>query len=539
MVLVGLFPQAYSVHAQEQNFRVVGTIVAGSSKVPLARAQVFIEGTNGLKFEAGILTDAQGRFGFDHVVPGKYLLSARARGYPQQTFQQHENFATGIAVGTGLNSENIVFGLFAGASIEGQVIDEFNEPIREAEVMLFREGINNGSESIRMQTQATTDDEGHYRFGQLQSGHYYVAVIAQPWYAQHTRVQSGQGPSNSAGGIRTLTEQNASLDVVYPITYYSGEINSAKASTITLQHGERANANFTLQPIPALHLRLTAPLMDLSQNVGVRISQPTFGGLEVPLPAQWTGVDKGFIDVGGIPPGHVILGLDAPLAQGSKEGLSWRQDIDAYTDATVSIPELTSTVTLNGTVKNTGTNGLPQAAEIEIRDQRSGATLSARITAKGTFEFQNPGVKPGKYDLAILNTPEFFVVHVSAIGAKVSGQSVEIGNEQPVQLTVEVATGMGRVDGVALRDGKPAGGIMILLVPQDFEGESPLLRRDQSDSDGTFTLIAVPGRYTLVAVDDGWDKEWATPSVLNMLLKKGEIVEVSPNGKYTTKVKVQ
>jgi hypothetical protein len=65
------------------------------------------------------------------------------------------------------------------------------------------------------------------------------------------------------------------------------------------------------------------------------------------------------------------------------------------------------------------------------------------------------------------------------------------------------------------------------------------LRQDQSDSDGTFSLTAVPGRYTLVAVENGWDKEWASPSVMKMWLKAGEPVEVAPDGKYTIKVKVQ
>jgi hypothetical protein len=233
------------------------------------------------------------------------------------------------------------------------------------------------------------------------------------------------------------------------------------------------------------------------------------------------------------------VNLDSPLDPERKDRRSWRQDIEANRDTTVNMTEVTSTVAVSGIVKSTGTNGLPQAAGIGIRDQKSGANLFARVSTDGKFEFQNPGVQPGKYDLTILNTPRFFVAHVAAIGAKVSGRSIEIASGQPVQLTVEVATGMGRVEGVALRDGKPAGGIMIMLVPEDSENESPLLRRDQSDSDGTFSLTAVPGRYTLVAVENGWDKEWASPSVMKKWLKAGEPVEVAPDGKYTIKVKVQ
>ena len=43
-------------------------------------------------------------------------------------------------------------------------------------------------------------------------------------------------------------------------------------------------------------------------------------------------------------------------------------------------------------------------------------------------------------------------------------------------------------------DGKPLAGAMILLVPEDAEMNLPKFRRDQSDSDGTFTAARRPAR---------------------------------------------
>jgi hypothetical protein len=231
--------------------------------------------------------------------------------------------------------------------------------------------------------------------------------------------------------------------------------------------------------------------------------------------------------------------MDTQLTPAGEQRLSWRQEVDANQNSPINITEATVTVAVSGIVKNTGTKALPQSAAIGIHDQQNGETIVARIAPDGKFEFQNPAVKPGKYDLSMLNTPEFFVVRIAAVGAKVSGRNIEIGGAQPVQLLVEVGAGMGRIDGVALRDGKPSGGVMILLVPKDFENQTPLLRRDQSDSDGTFTLSAVPGEYTIVAVENGWDQEWANPALVKTWLKTGEPVEVAPNGKYTIKVNVQ
>ena len=56
----------------------------------------------------------------------------------------------------------------------------------------------------------------------------------------------------------------------------------------------------------------------------------------------------------------------------------------------------------------------------------------------------------------------------------------------------------------------------------DHPGENTILfRRDQSDSDGTFTLAGIlPGHYRVIAIKHGWELEWAKPSVLAPFLVK-------------------
>jgi hypothetical protein len=96
------------------------------------------------------------------------------------------------------------------------------------------------------------------------------------------------------------------------------------------------------------------------------------------------------------------------------------------------------------------------------------------------------------------------------------------------------------VDGIALNDDHPAAGVIIVLVPQNLVGNLSLVRRDQSDSDGTFTLPDVlPGSYTVVAIRNGWDLEWANPAVLKPYLSRGQMVQVEANAKYKIRVKVQ
>ena len=69
---------------------------------------------------------------------------------------------------------------------------------------------------------------------------------------------------------------------------------------------------------------------------------------------------------------------------------------------------------------------------------------------------------------------------------------------------------------------------MVVLVPSDPETKDEQFRRDQSDSDGSFSLPnVIPGQYTIVAIADGWDLDWSKPGVIAHYLPKGHKVTVA------------
>jgi hypothetical protein len=158
----------------------------------------------------------------------------------------------------------------------------------------------------------------------------------------------------------------------------------------------------------------------------------------------------------------------------------------------------------------------------------------------GEFSFKEQTVPTGIYDVLMGQQSATAVKRMSATGAKVSGRSVEIAGGQDVKLNIVLSEGTGRVSGFALKDGKGIDGVMIVLVPEVPEHNLVLFRRDQSDSDGSCLLPAVhPGKYTVLAIEDGWELEWLIPGVLQKYLPGGEAVDVTPNAKLDVKVKVQ
>jgi hypothetical protein len=84
------------------------------------------------------------------------------------------------------------------------------------------------------------------------------------------------------------------------------------------------------------------------------------------------------------------------------------------------------------------------------------------------------------------------------------------------------------VEGFAKRAGKAAPGAMVVLVPENPESNRELFRRDQSDLDGSFNLQGIaPGSYRVVAIDDGWNLDWALPTVIGPYLKGAKTITIS------------
>jgi hypothetical protein len=337
---------------------------------------------------------------------------------------------------------------------------------------------------------------------------------------------------------------NPALDVTYPVTYYSGSTDPNGATPISVKMGDRVNADLTLVAVPAVHLRVSLPDGEARDgNPAARreprnlmLMQQVFGSFEAPLSMQQQTLPGGEVEISGIPPGRFELRSQTFGATPTAK----QEQVDVAGDGAVDGPEktvlpatITGTVTLN---HQTFTN----SAYLRIWKRGSGTALSGQVSGKGTFEIQQDSVAPGSYEVDVYGIPGAVVRSISATGANVVGHNLMIENGGTIRLNIDLADGLGLISGTALRDGRPVSGAMILLVPQEFENNTSLIRRDQSDSDGTFTLRSVlPGKYTVLALENAWDLEWLNPSVLMPYLPGGTPVEVAARQKYDIKVKAE
>jgi protocatechuate 3,4-dioxygenase beta subunit len=524
--------------AAGRNLRVSGTVVDASTGQPLARARVFLTPADEHDSGEFALSGDDGRFAFENLAPGHYVLGAGRKGYVQQLYKQHEQFSTAIIVGPDVVTENLRFELHPAASISGQVVDERTEPVRNARVILFHQTVPFGRLTSAREREIGTDDRGRYRFGHLAPGVYFVAASAQPWYAQrvtHQRIQQTDGAGERT--YQEFTNGEPELDVIYPVTFFSHADDLAGAVPITLHAGDSEVADFFLQALPALHMLIHSASSSENENVYAQVTQTLSNGSHIQVQASSQQIAPGLVEITGLPPGKVRLGLVS-----SKEGESstrWH-NVELAGDTEISALETRPSATVSGVVKFDDSAPRRSSITLRLSSRPANEEFVMQADENGEFSLKGGSLPPGTYDLLVGQPPAAAVKTLSATGAKVDGRSLEIGEGQEVRLNVVVSRGTGRISGVALKDGKTIDGVMVVLVPELPEHNLALFRRDQSDSDGSFNLNGVvPGKYTVVAIESAWELAWFQPSVIKKYLAGGEAVHVQADSRLEVKVNVQ
>ncbi len=488
-------------------YRIAGTVVNARTDAPLAHASVQIQDARNMQSTRTVTADNDGHFEF-RVTAGKFGLLGAKHGFITSYYNAHEMYSSAVVTGVGLDTEHLVLRLPPDAVLSGKVLDESAEPVRDAEVHFYREDRSTGISRITSAETTATDDQGAYEATPLAEGTYFVAVRATPWYAVHPL----------AG--RDASTVDRSLDVAYPITYYGDVTQADEATPIPVRPGDHLEADIHLTPVAAVHLTFHA---DEQQSQSPTLAAPAFDGFEEVRGTGAQQVAPGLYEINGLAPGRYLVSMQdaAGNIQEPKEmDITGGQELDSSSARPVS--EITATAHMRDGGK------LPEDLSLSLRSSKGSHLLAwERVNDKGQAEFSD--VAPGRYDLLASTSDRAYAVAGLTSGAGQSaGKTLEVPAGASLEISVSIVGGVANVEGLARRAGKPAPGAMIVLVPDNPEANRELFRRDQSDLDGTFNLPnVIPGSYTVIAIEDGWDLDWAQPAVLAQYLPKGEPVKVS------------
>jgi hypothetical protein len=195
------------------------------------------------------------------------------------------------------------------------------------------------------------------------------------------------------------------------------------------------------------------------------------------------------------------------------------------------------------------TSGGEAGSRLKVKIQLRGSTkppspLTILLRSKGRIERRVEANEQGEVDLSVdageynvvAGSPskQYSVAKISGAGEDIAGNRLTVPAGVSLNLTMLLVGGSVTVEGVAQRSGRPAPGAMVVLVPGDPGANLDLFRRDQSDQDGTFAVRqVVPGSYTILAIENGWDLDWAKPEVLEGYLQRGQKIMVGEASKGT------
>lgn len=499
--------------------RIAGTVVSRTDDHPLARARVTIANVKDIEKVFSVVTSEDGKYEFTGVAAGKYTLTGAKRGYLAASYNEHEVFSTAIVTGADLDTENLQLRLWPAAYITGKVTDESGDPVRHGVVSLYRSLRRDGASRIEPASGGTTtNDLGEYELGPLVAGKYFIAAQVMPWYAIHP-VEGGQDDNQPPSQV------DPALDVAYPLTYYGDVTDSDSATPLDLRGGDRMKADIHLNPVPALHLFFHTPTPSPSQSNQViatpQLMHSTFG-MDSYVPGTNVQVVKpGLWEMTGVPAGR----YNVRIADGA--GDSELKQVDLVNDGdNVDTSSGVAFSAVKIQISIADEPSLPAQLFVSLRSPEGNIRGGQKVSAKGEAELEQ--VPSGKYEVsAWAPGRQFHVAQITSSDAAVSGHLLNVPAGANVSASVTLFSKAGSVEGFAKKSGKGFAGAMVILVPKDPATHPDLFRRDQSDLDGSFQLNdVVPGSYTVLAIEDGWDLDWLQPGVLAPYMKSGQQIEI-------------
>ena len=499
-------------------YRIAGTVVNAKAGGPLARSRVTIADAKNRQSVQSVITSDDGRFEF-HVPAGKYSLGGAKRGFITASYNQHDQFSTAIVTGADLDTENLALRLAPNAVLTGKVLDEFQEPVRNAQITVYRENHFQGVSRISHYRGAMTDDQGRYEVTPLDEGTYFVSAKASPWYAVHP-TSNGEG---AASPPSPASQVDPSLDVAYPIMYYGDATEAEDAAPIPVRGGDRLEADIHLNPAPSLHLIVHVPEDNTRGMTFPVLQKPAFDGVEQVENTNIQNVAPGAYELTGVAAGRYTVRM--PDSNGK---LQEPTDVNLNGGGELDVSSARPTSKIKATVQIKGGASLPERFQIGLRNSKGRALNFTQVDAQGEANFED--VIPGDYEVVAFAPQQrqaYAVIRIATEAGTTSGHALTVPPGASLTVSLSLVGGSVTVEGFAKRAGKGASGAMIVLVPKNPGGNHDRFRRDQSDLDGSFSLPnVIPGSYTIVAIENGWDLDWSEPAVLARYLRHGQNIEI-------------
>ena len=554
--------------------RIRGQLVTADTGSPVRRAQVRISSPDILPKTS--VTDAEGRYEFRELPAGRFSISASKPGFVTVSYGQTRPFEAGkgIDLGEGQLLDKADITMPRGSAISGRIVDEFGEPVADAQVSAMRSTWVNGKRRLQAAGRsATTNDLGQYRIYGLQPGEYYVSASLGAG-ASMAFIEGGAarfvnvvGPGASPSGSEPKTG--------YAPTYFPGTANGAEAQRIQLAAGQdMSTADFGLLPVRMAKVTGTVVGSDGRPVEGAMLQTVPLNSSEanaVVLPmAGSTRTDRnGQFTLNNVAPGDYLLqvrGTQTITSSGSGDNMmvfSTRvsgggdgnaefgstpltvagEDVSNVIVVTSKGSSISGRIVFEGGSKPANTAALRiSAMSIENDGPMGMLGGSASVTPEGSFEIKG---LMGPRLIRPTGLPAGWILKsVTVNGTDVTDTGVAIkGNEPITGIEVVVTSKSTEVKGSVTTGNQPASDYTVVLFPEEAEKwKLPMTRYIRSarpSQNGQYSVENLPpGSYYAIALEYIAQGDWNDPEVLERLKSRATRFSISEGEVQTLNLKL-
>jgi protocatechuate 3,4-dioxygenase beta subunit len=486
---------------------VAGTVTSLATGEPLKKVVVALsaESSDGRHNPQTAVTDASGGFSISRVKPGRYFMTVARDGYLGQQYGQGQDHGDGhgavLSLAAGQKMTDLIFRLQKTAVITGRVVDENGDPIIGASVEVLRRKVVNGSHKLEPVGSENTDDQGTYRVFGLPPGHYCIRV----------------NPSGRRGTftISSDDDQPEPADPMsdYPVTYFPGTTDSARASAIDVKAGDEIpRIDFFLSPQAA------SKTYRIRGHVTNALGGQTEGSITVMAVAHNSEETTPFgrfltqpdpktarFTIEGLAPGsYTILAMSfggAHPHSATQEVDITNSDVDSVSLVLTHGADITGLVTFDGHTAAVSEN-LTVTLESRNPDTAFAGANQAQVKPDGSFLLRETG--DGSYSIRVFsNCRECYLKSATAGGVDLLAQHITVtAGSGPANLELVYSSNTGKAAGaVTGDDGLPLPGAYVVLVADaEARRDAEDLKSATTDQYGRFEIVGVaPGRYKALA----------------------------------------
>jgi hypothetical protein len=486
--------------------RVEGRVISAADGTSLKSARVVLmpQQRQQAKDPLGTMSDANGHFVLNNVLPGRYEFLAIHSGYVTQHFKPDNGPEKGaiLTLGPGQELDNVLFRMTRAAVISGRVLNEEGEPIVGVPVRAERRETEDefeGEDSVlarrpelSLERATITDDRGEYRLFGLPPNEYYVQV-------------GGLAEPDRTGYDRSDYWIQQSLGSEYGTTYYPGVSQVTQAQVVPLKPGDEVQADIAVHRVKTV-------------EVSGRVR-----GLSGPVKHAWVGLESteddsysssyqdnadenGVFRIMGVPSGSYVLRVYQGDDGGFGGGLRARQKLDVA-DTNVEGLDLVLGAGANLSGRVIASNPGEQldfdrmGVMLISTDADNSDTRQARVKKDGTFEMK--GVPDGRYALRVWNLAAAWYLKSARSGTEDildKGLNVEKGSTGG-RIEIVMSTSCAHLEGAVVRGDNPQPGAEVRITPDPKTRFNRFRTRSATtDQAGRFSVSDLaPGKYLVVA----------------------------------------